>query len=688
MPKITQNCMEELKTRSSLLAYAEAHLQRINRKSFACPSCGSGTGAHKTSALAFGKTNFTCFSCGATGDAIELARITEGLDFQAAAQSVADAAGLRLEFESAAGRGRTSFPTGEASEAAKAVQAVVPDHSEGRKRARRYIEQSREDLDNPEAVAYLASRGVSLETARKFGLGYDKATRGIVVPYLGTDWYYMRRYIEPRGANKAYKPPTGEVGNMPLFNADALDGEAVFVVEGEFDALAVLELGFPAVGINGTSGVERYVKALEARASKPVTVVMMDNDQRGKEAADKLAERLGLASLPYLRTSLYSEAPAAKDPDEAAHGAPEAVRAVLSREYGEAAALGHERREEAFKAVLAGFHVKDPSEVAADIQALRNIQPKTPTGFKRLDAALGGGLPVGLTIIGAVSSMGKTSFAVQLADQVALSGTPVLFVTCEQSARELTAKSLTRIMKERATMAENPATAFDMAEHAPSASDVTDPVKRASWSDEQQLELLNACSVYSARYAPNLHILEPVEPPTVAGIRAAVAEIRAHAGHAPMVVIDYLQLLAPYDERASDKQIADRNMTDLRKLARDEGVAVFAISSLNRANYNGAVKLESFKESGGIEYGTDVLMGLQPFGTSRASKKKDVVAAIMQTKNKRIREVELTIIKNRNGRLNTWGIPYEYDAVCNKFVEGVAKRAAKESPEPEEASEE
>lgn len=45
--------------------------------------------------------------------------------------------------------------------------------------------------------------------------------------------------------------------------------------------------------------------------------------------------------------------------------------------------------------------------------------PAIPTGFKKLDENLGGGLFEGLYVVGAVSSLGKTTLVMQIADQIA-----------------------------------------------------------------------------------------------------------------------------------------------------------------------------------------------------------------------------------------------------------------------------
>ena len=70
--------------------------------------------------------------------------------------------------------------------------------------------------------------------------------------------------------------------------------------------------------------------------------------------------------------------------------------------------------------------------------------PPTSTGFPRLDEVLSGGMREGLTVIGAISSLGKTTMAQQIADNVAQSGQDVLFISLEMARTELMSKSISR----------------------------------------------------------------------------------------------------------------------------------------------------------------------------------------------------------------------------------------------------
>ena len=128
------------------------------------------------------------------------------------------------------------------------------------------------------------------------------------------------------------------------------------------------------------------------------------------------------------------------------------------------------------------------------------------------------------------------------------------------------------------------------------------------------------------------------------------------------MIIDYLQILAPYNDRATDKQNTDKAVMELKRISRDYKTPVIGISSFNRANYSVAVTMEAFKESGAIEYSSDILIGLQLKGAG----KKDFDAN--EAKKKSPREIELVILKNRNGSTGD-RIELQYYPLFNYFKE-------------------
>lgn len=86
--------------------------------------------------------------------------------------------------------------------------------------------------------------------------------------------------------------------------------------------------------------------------------------------------------------------------------------------------------------------IEDFKEYITNTQNTRVI----PTGFDSLDNIYGGGLPKGLTILGAHTKIGKSTFVLQLADYMAKQeNVKVLFYSLELTRYELLTKSLSHI---------------------------------------------------------------------------------------------------------------------------------------------------------------------------------------------------------------------------------------------------
>ena len=274
-----------------------------------------------------------------------------------------------------------------------------------------------------------------------------------------------------------------------------------------------------------------------------------------------------------------------------------------------------------------------------------------PTGFEGLDRLLDGGLYPGLYFIGAISSLGKTTLALQIADNIAKAGHGVLIFSLEMSTSELMAKTISR---ESLMLS---LSGSGRMENALS----TRGILRASWcgNPEQEEHILKVIEDYS-EWGAYLTIREGIGDVGVPEIKSYVeAYMKEHDGQAPVVVIDYLQILAPYNDRYTDKQNVDKNVLELKRLSRDYQLPVIGISSFNRENYNAPVSMASFKESGAIEYSSDVLIGLHVEGIERApsekeSEYKERIQRVLETVDtcKRRGEpiaVEAKILKHRNG---------------------------------------
>ena len=678
--------MARVKGVTTLEDFCNAHLEHKGaRGHYVCPACNSGNNSANGTAdfhIVDGDPNhFKCFACGAYGDLYDLAGIVGQTEDRAAQlELVASWAGVE-----GWQRGEKSSPSGAfgwddvaivqdaPTEQAptQAQEAKVEDYAEGRAQHRAYVESMRRNITDPAAVAYLASRGIDLETAQAWGLGYDPNAGGakredgswcrrgrIVIPWGTSGFYHIDRSIaEDVAEAKYHKPRSGEVGPQPLWDPSALKAGAFFVCEGALDALAVQACGYKAVAM-GTAKASDLVKAMQSEPSVGLALLMNDNDKAGADAQAKMSVELEAAGLPFMAVNV-AELGTAKDAFEAyAHYRPW-LTDFLAREYGRGLAQAREHRLQAEASELEGLGVYGTTSISGDIFSLANVLAPIPTGLANLDKAMDGGLPArGLVVIGAVSSAGKTSLVLQVCDYVASCGRPVLFVTVEQGRMELVSKSLSRIMGGMARRNGGPICATPTA--------ILNKAERARWDvedTEKAAAFTRACELYDRAThtedgTPTLYIMEPELPPTVADIRKAAETIARHHGQPPIVAIDYVQLLAASKgfERGSDKQIIDRNAIELRIMARALSTCVIAISSLNRASYAGSIDLSSFKESGMLEYSADFLLGLQPLGLEEAMRGKSdeqgkakARTILRDYKLAKEKDLEIVILKNRNG---------------------------------------
>ena len=275
------------------------------------------------------------------------------------------------------------------------------------------------------------------------------------------------------------------------------------------------------------------------------------------------------------------------------------------------------------------------------------------TGFYQFDR-LAGGLYPGLYVIGAISSLGKTTFVQQLADNVAAAGKPVLFFSLEMSMLELASKSISRKTAQL--------------DYANAVSSLKIRAGVTSRLVEQATE------AYTAAVGDKLQVIEGGFNTTVDSIADyARAYMLQHENSRPVIIVDYLQVLQGA-QKGTVRENIDYNVVELKRLARALDVPVIVISSINRGNYLLPIDFESFKESGGIEYTADVVLGLQlaclddnpVFQKEKAIMEKREVIKKAKAENPRL--IKLVCLKNRYGRPD-WTITYKYYPQYDYFME-------------------
>lgn len=277
-----------------------------------------------------------------------------------------------------------------------------------------------------------------------------------------------------------------------------------------------------------------------------------------------------------------------------------------------------------------------------------------PTGIPNFDEALAGGIYPALYVIGAISSLGKTSLVVQLADTVARSGRPVLYFSLEMSRRELRAKSLSRLMF---TGAANSRQAQSWSAYT--ATEILFPSTRHKdnnpTAEDLPARLEAAKKDYSEHEGHNVYYLTGIGTIKAAKIAELTrAFMLAHPDRLkPLVIVDYLQILAAEDPHDTDKTRTDKAVVALKRLSAKEKIPVIAVSSFNRENYTSPVSEAAFKESGAVEYSADVLIGLQPNGMKPALTKENIyynMCCCAECKSDPIsRHLEAKVLKSRVG---------------------------------------
>lgn len=270
---------------------------------------------------------------------------------------------------------------------------------------------------------------------------------------------------------------------------------------------------------------------------------------------------------------------------------------------------------------------------------IRNCPEFVKTGFPSLDKLLGGGLTPNLIVLGAISSLGKSTFILQMAQNIA-PHRPVLYFSLEMAAYRLAEKSVIRRLYLSARAGGRP---------APDPQLLTSAGKLSRLEGEEWNNLASAISAFRED-TQELYIIDQdsdPEPFTVQKIERYVQRFYDEMHVMPVVVVDYLQLLrsGEVNYAGTERQLVDHNIAALWRLAhfKGNGTPVIVISSINRESYAKELSFSAFKESGGIEFSADIVLGMQYRNVGK--KEFDIREAVQKTP----RELELVLLKNRYG---------------------------------------
>ncbi len=256
------------------------------------------------------------------------------------------------------------------------------------------------------------------------------------------------------------------------------------------------------------------------------------------------------------------------------------------------------------------------------------------THFTDFDNMTGGLHSGELVILAARPSMGKTAFAMNIAEQVAMQErAPVLFVSLEMSSIELADRLLCSVARVNGSRLKNGTVGADERQRL-----------------IQSASLLSQSALY----------VDDAPSRTVSEVAAVARRITQNETKKPggralgLIVIDYLQLLEPDNPKDPRQEQVAKIARRLKMLARELKVPVLCLAQLNRQAEEGKdhrPKLSHLRESGAIEQDADVVMFVHREDYYARGEEADALRG----------QAEIIIAKQRNGPVGEVELVWERD---------------------------
>ena len=629
------------------LDYIHAHpeiyfTQEAKKGGYVCPVCGNGSGSDGTGVkLIKGQSfRYKCFKCDTSGDVINFYAAEHHLSNIEALAQVSTLYGLEVP--------------------KKKFKRIPHTH----RHANYSIEKSLENQAETELITkdinlaashlretdYFTKRGISYETAEKYNCGYisewiHPTKRGdkkiypsprVIIP-TSTESYIARSTDD----NKVPKIKAG-MGN--IFNIDVLktSKQHVVIVEGEFDSLSIIETGNDAIALRSTNNVDKLIDWLKEKNVRPhlPLILNLDADEAGQKASDKLAVALRNMHIRFYMVNLILEG--CKDQNESLVKFRDSFFQLVADIPNKVNELQQQAR----------FQLTDFAKIDTWEKNIHTGRKAISTGWDSLDNALDGGLYEGLYVIPGTPGTGKTALALQMAFQIAQQQQDVLYISMEMGEEEIYERHLSRI-------------SYQLFWH----DERNRHKAKTVHSMIQEGKTVAQAREFFKKFAPYLRTECSVGTTDADDIRRIVETYEYELNSLPVVFIDYLQILKAHDAHMTDKQAVDYNVLRLKQLSRDFKIPVVILSSMNRMSYADVISMAALKESGAIEYTADVCLGLQhanmeqiKTGTSTGKAEK----TIRQMKGKSERDMEIVILKNRNGKIGE-ELSFSYYAMFHHF---------------------
>jgi replicative DNA helicase len=260
---------------------------------------------------------------------------------------------------------------------------------------------------------------------------------------------------------------------------------------------------------------------------------------------------------------------------------------------------------------------KEAMNVVMKMMMKKGEMTGTPSGFSDLDRLTFGFQKQEMIVLAARPSMGKTSFALNIAEAATLPkkgpAFPTLIFSLEMSGAQLALRMLCSRARVKMQALRDGFVSPDGDDQRRLVTAADEFSKAALFIDDSS----------------NLSIMQ---------LRAKARRVHSR-NKLGLIIVDYLQLLSPVDSKVPREQQVAEASRGLKALAKELEVPVIVLSQLNRSSEkeNRAPKLADLRESGSIEQDADVVLML---ARPKDADEKFQVAAD---------SAELIVAKQRNG---------------------------------------
>ncbi len=331
--------------------------------------------------------------------------------------------------------------------------------------------------------------------------------------------------------------------------------------------------------------------------NEPVDIITLSNALRDKNLLDSIGGTAYLASLVDNVPSAANVANYAKIAKEKAilRGLIGSATEIITSCYETGTDVDqvldraeHSIFEIAENKVRPSFYpireiVKDSFRSIEDLYARKELITGVPTGFEKIDDLTSGLQKSDLIIIAGRPSMGKTAFALNIAQFAALEGQiPVAVFSLEMSKEQLVFRLLA------------------------SEARVDSQRLRKGFLGETDWPKLTTAA---GRLSEAPLFIDDTPAITVLEMKAKSRRLKADAGLG-LIVVDYIQLMRASGFRDNREQEISEISRSLKALAKELKVPVIALSQLNRKvedRTNRRPQMADLRESGAIEQDADVI---------------------------------------------------------------------------------